>query len=228
MKLFECKNLNLGYENTTVVRNLNFFVNDGDYLCVVGENGSGKTTLLKTLLGLNPVLKGEIITNDSFDFSKIGYLPQTTAIQKDFPASVLEIVLSGFIGKNGFFSFYKKAQKIKAREIMKELGISHLEKSSYMKLSGGQQRRVLLARALCAAEKLLILDEPVSNLDPSATQDMYHIIDKLNHEGMTIIMISHDTNAVEKYAKTVLSIGKNKHYFGSNTEYLKWKDGSND
>lgn len=220
MALLTCKNLSLGYDGKAIISSLNFEVCEGDYLCIAGENGSGKSTLMKTLLNLKQPLSGEIITADGLNRNEIGYLPQQTEVQRDFPASVNEIVLSGCIGKNGLKPFYSKKDRLLARANMEKMGISHLSSRCYRELSGGQQQRVLLARALCAAEKLLLLDEPVSGLDPAVTAEMYALIEKLNKSGITIIMISHDIDSVLKYANKILHIGDNI-FFGSVSEYIK-------
>ena len=223
MALLKACNLKLGYEGKTVVDNLNFTVNSGDYLCIVGENGSGKTTRMKTVLHLNPPMLGKIETGDGLKPSEIGYLPQQTEVQRDFPASVWEIVLSGNLGHSGLMPFYTKAQKDRARESLKKMGISDLSGRCYRELSGGQQQRVLLARALCATEKMLLLDEPVSGLDPAVTAEMYVTIESLNKEGITVIMISHDMDAALKYASHILQIGK-EIFFGTKAEYLKYRE----
>ena len=198
----KCNDLDIGYDGKTVVSGLNFEINDGDYLCIVGENGSGKTTLMKTLLGLIPLLGGSI---QGLNKNDIGYLPQISDIQKDFPATVEEVVLSGTKKL-----FYRKKEKDLMRFNLERLNITNLSKCKFSELSGGQRQRVLLARALCASKKILLLDEPVSGLDPKATAMMYEIINKLNKEdGMTIIMISHDLNGSLKYASNVLNIGEN-------------------
>lgn len=220
MALLTVENLKLGYEGKTVVNELNFTVNRGDYLCIVGENGSGKTTLMKTILHLNAPLSGKIVTGDGLKPSEIGYLPQQTEVQRDFPASVWEIVLSGNLGHSGLRPFYTKNEKTKAKENIEKMGILGLTKHCYRELSGGQQQRVLLARALCATTKMLLLDEPVSGLDPYVTAEMYDLIYKLNSDGITVIMISHDINAALKYATHILQIGKDI-FFGTKDEYLK-------
>ena len=225
MSLLKACNLTLGYEGKTVVENLNFTVNSGDYLCIVVENGSGKTTLMKTILHLNPPVSGEIETGEGLKPSEIGYLPQQTEVQRDFPASVWEIVLSGNLGHSGIVPFYTKEQKDKARENLEKMGISDLSKRCYRELSGGQQQRVLLARALCATTKMLLLDEPVSGLDPVVTSEMYSTIEALNKEGITVIMISHDMDAAIKYATHILQIG-NDIFFGTKAEYLKYREGN--
>lgn len=220
MPQLECRNLSLGYDSKAIVSDLNFSINKGDYLCIVGENGSGKTTLMKTLLNLHSPLSGSIITGDGLKTNEIGYLPQQTVVQRDFPASVKEIVLSGCQGQCGIRPFYKKEEKNIARQNMERMGISNLSSRCYRELSGGQQQRVLLARALCATRKLLLLDEPVSGLDPKATAEMYDIIEELNRrDKITIIMISHDISAAVKYASHILHIG-DEIFFGTKEEYL--------
>ena len=203
--LIECKNLTAGYEGMPVVKDLSFNVSAGDYLCIVGENGSGKSTLMKTILGLRSALSGEIIFGDGLKQTEIGYLPQQTAAQKDFPATVREVVLSGCLGRKGLSPFYSKADKKLCDDNIELLGITGIARRSYRNLSGGQQQRVLLARALCATGKLLLLDEPVSGLDPMVTAEMYEIISRLNREqGITIIMISHDLQGALKYGTKIL------------------------
>lgn len=213
-----CENASLGYENRPIVKNLNFTVNAGDYLCILGENGSGKSTLMKTILNLTPPLAGSIRMGD-LKSTEIGYLPQQTQVQRDFPASVQEIVLSGFQGRCGLRPFYTKAEKALASENLERMGMAQFARKCYRDLSGGQQQRVLLARALCATRKCLLLDEPVSGLDPKATAQMYEIIAELHREGITIIMISHDLNAALDDATHVLHIGE-KLFFGTREEYL--------
>ena len=215
-----CKDLSLGYEGREIIHNLNFEVNSGDYLYIVGENGSGKTTLMKTILGLIQPMSGKVLTSDGLGSNEIGYLPQQTMVQKDFPSTVWEVVLSGFQGQCGFKPFYSKEQKEMALANLKRMGISDLEKECYRDLSGGQQQRVLLARALCATKKMLLLDEPVSGLDFKVTSEMYQLIEKLNKDGITIIMISHDIEAAKKYASHVLHIG-DTIFFGTREAYLK-------
>ncbi len=215
-----CRNLSFGYDGHMILENLNFEIKRGDYLCIVGENGSGKTTLMKTILGLHTALRGEVITGDGLKKREIGYLPQQTAVQRDFPASVSEIVLSGCLSRCGLRPFYKKEEKELARANIERLGLTELSGKCYRELSGGQQQRVLLARALCATQKLLLLDEPVAGLDPVVTAEMYHLISELNQkDGITIVMISHDVAAALKYATHILHIGK-QIFFGTREEYL--------
>ncbi|MBE6719668.1 MAG: metal ABC transporter ATP-binding protein [Ruminococcaceae bacterium] len=225
MALLRCKELVLGYDSKCVAENITFEVNRGDYLCIVGENGSGKSTLVKTLLGLHRQLSGEITYGDGLRKNEIGYLPQQTAVQKDFPASVYEIVLSGCLGKNGFRPFYSKKEKATAHEAMEQMDILSLKNRCYRELSGGQQQRVLLARALCATKRVLLLDEPVSGLDPKVTAEMYELIQKLNSEGTTVIMISHDIGTAVQYATHILHIGK-INFFGTKDEYVSSDAGS--
>ena len=218
MALLTVEDLKLGYESQVVLDHLNFTVNTGDYLCIVGENGSGKSTLMRTLLHLMPALGGTITPGDGLMTNEIGYLPQQIVVQKDFPASVWEIVLSGCQGRCGRRPFYGKEEKELARENIARMRLEKLTGRCYRELSGGQQQRVLLARALCATRKLLLLDEPVSGLDPKVTAEMYALIEELNREGITIIMISHDIAAAVKYASHILHIGK-KVFFGTKEEY---------
>ena len=220
MALLTAQDLSLGYDSRVIVRGLSFRVDAGDYLCIVGENGSGKSTLMKTLLGLQPPLGGSIETGDGLMQNEIGYLPQQTVVQRDFPASVREIVLSGCQGRCGLRPFYNAADRRLAAENMARMGISELANRCYRELSGGQQQRVLLARALCATRKLLLLDEPVSGLDPKVTAEMYELIASLNREGVTVIMISHDIAAAVRYATRILHIG-GSIFFGTTEEYLR-------
>ena len=219
MAYITVQDLSLGYDSRVIVEGLNFTVNAGDYLCIVGENGSGKTTLMKTLLRLQEPVGGQILIGDGLRKNEIGYLPQQTIVQKDFPASVREIVLSGCQGRCGFRPFYNKEEKHLAEENMNRMGITELANRCYRELSGGQQQRVLLARALCATRKILLLDEPVSGLDPKMTSEMYNLIEGLNKEGITIIMISHDIAAAVRYASHILHIGDTLFY-GPKEKYL--------
>ena len=215
-----CENLAVGYDGKAILQNLNFEINAGDYLCIVGENGSGKSTLMKTSLGLQPPVSGKITAGDGLKKTEIGYLPQQTSSQRDFPASVKEIVLSGCQGRCGMRPFYTKEEKRLAADAMEKMQISEYAKRCYKELSGGQQQRVLLARALCATRKILLMDEPVSALDPKATAEMYALIEKLNREdGITVIMISHDVQAAVHYANHILHIGDSV-FFGTREEYL--------
>ena len=219
MAYISAKNLAIGYDGVTVCNDINFEVNSGDYVCIVGENGAGKSTLVKTMLGLLKPINGQLFLEDLAK-NAIGYLPQQIQFQKDFPASVEEIVISGFQGKKGLRPFYNQGEKNEAWANMKRMGIIDLRKRSYRQLSGGQQQRVLLARALCASQKLLLLDEPVAGLDPKVTADMYELISGLNKDGMTIIMISHDISQALKYGTHILHVNTNT-YFGTKEAYLK-------
>ena len=214
-----CKDLSFAYDGETVLSDINFSIDAGSYLCIVGENGSGKSTLMRGLLGLKQPSKGEIIFN-GISPTEIGYLPQQTQIQRDFPASVREVVLSGRLNSMGKRLFYNAADRAAAAENMERLGIDDIAERCYMELSGGQQQRVLLARALCATQKMLLLDEPVSGLDPKVTAEMYALIEKLNREdGITVIMISHDIAAAIQYASHILHIGDTV-FFGTKDAYL--------
>lgn len=221
MAQLTCENLKLGYDGNVIIDNLSFSVNSGDYLCIVGENGSGKTTLMQTILKLKAPISGKIVMSEGLKQTEIGYLPQQTALQKDFPASVYEIVISGCLNKCGFRPFYSKKEKTLALENMEKMGIAHLAKCCYRELSGGQQQRVLLARALCSTSKMLLLDEPVSGLDPKVTAQMYDLIAKLNREEkITVIMISHDIETAVKYASHILHICHGPYFFGTTEDYL--------
>ena len=224
MALLSCQDLTLGYDGREIVHDLSFAVNAGDYLCIVGDNGSGKSTLMRTLLGLQPPLSGQVLTGDGLGRNEIGYLPQQTLVQKDFPATVWEIVLSGCQGRRGLHPFYSKEDRERAKDSLEKMGITPLSKRCYRELSGGQQQRVLLARALCATGKLLLLDEPVSGLDPKVTEEMYTFIEELNRKGLTVIMISHDMNAALRYASHILHMGE-KPFFGTKAAYLQEKGG---
>lgn len=221
--IFECKDVTLGYENKVVAKNLNFKIDQGDYLCVVGENGTGKSTLIKTLLGLIKPLNGEVIANvQGKNHKGVGYLPQQTQAQKDFPASVWEVVLSGVLNNDHRCPFYNKKDKAEAEKNMEKLNILDLKKRCYRELSGGQQQRVLLARALCATDSVLILDEPVTGLDPAASMELYETIKDLNKkENVTIIMVSHDIKNALNYAIHILHLEQENDFFGTVEEYKK-------
>ena len=221
--IFECKDVTLGYENKVVAKNLNFKIDQGDYLCVVGENGTGKSTLIKTLLGLIKPLNGEVIANvQGKNHKGVGYLPQQTQAQKDFPASVWEVVLSGVLNNDHRCPFYNKKDKAEAEKNMEKLNILDLKKRCYRELSGGQQQRVLLARALCATDSVLILDEPVTGLDPAASMELYETIKDLNKkENVTIIMVSHDIKNALNYATHILHLEQENDFFGTVEVYKK-------
>ena len=220
-ELIVCRNLTLGYEGQSVLTGLNLTVRAGDYLCIVGDNGSGKSTLLRGLLGLISPLSGTIERAAELRKGNLGYLPQQTRAQKDFPATVFEVVLSGCLNRKGMRFFYTGKQKSEALMNMGKLGVLELKDKCYRDLSGGQQQRVLLARALCAASRLLILDEPITGLDPAAAQDLYKTLAYLNRkEGMAIVMVTHDLKAALQSARTVLHIGRSSYFLGSAAEYL--------
>jgi zinc transport system ATP-binding protein len=223
MAYVTCDNVSLGYGNKTAISGLNFTVSAGNYLCIVGENGAGKTTLIRALLKLKSVSSGAIITGDGLLPHDIGYLPQQTSVQRNFPASVNEIVLSGRLNTAPFKPFYTNSDRRDADEKMKRLGILNLKNCSYRELSGGQQQRVLLARALCASRKMILLDEPVSGLDPEATSELYRFVRELNkNDGMTVIMVSHDIAGALVDATHVLHLASRKQlFFGTVDEYRK-------
>ena len=220
MAILECRDLCFAYEGKRVLEGVNFSLNAGDYLCVVGENGSRKSTLIKGLLGLKAPAQGSITLSDGLKATEIGYLPQQTQVQRDFPASVFEVVLSGCLNSLGGRLFYSKELKQRAMENMERMGIEELRSESYQNLSGGQQQRVLLARALCATKKLLLLDEPVTGLDPIASGEMYNLIKLINLcDNISVIMVSHDIHEAVRYATHILHLGHSQLFFGTAAEY---------
>ena len=220
MTQITCRDLTIGYGSRIILKHLNFTVNEGDYLCIIGENGSGKSSLMRTILNLQNPINGQILYDHQIQQNGIGYLPQQTSRQKDFPASVREIVLSGCDRRSGFHPFYHASDKKKAVTAMQQLKITHLAHRCYRELSGGQQQRVLLARALCATKKILFLDEPVSGLDPEVTADFYALIRRLNRrEGITILMISHDPQATAADATHILHLGT-PFFYGLASDYF--------
>ena len=220
MAQLTCQRLCVGYDGRPVLQDLSFELLAGDYLCIVGENGSGKSTLMKTILGLQTPISGSILTGDGLRKNEIGYLPQQTQLQRDFPASVAEVVRSGCINQMHGRPFYSRADRARAQENMERMGIEDLAHHSYQALSGGQQQRVLLARALCATRKLLLLDEPVTGLDPVATGELYNLIKLVNLcNDITVIMVTHDIDAALRYATHVLHLGHQQLFFGTAAEY---------
>ena len=225
-ELIVCRDAALGYEGRAVLSGLDLRIAAGDYLCVVGENGSGKSTLMKGLLGLLEPMEGVIERAPELKSGAVGYLPQQTQAQKDFPATVYEVVLSGFLNRRGFRFFYTAAQKTEALQAIGKLGILELKDRCYRELSGGQQQRALLARALCAASRLLILDEPITGLDPAAAQDLYKTLRYLNEkEGMAVVMVTHDLRAALENARTVLHIGGKSWFYGTVEDYYRSPEG---
>lgn len=222
MALIKCENVSIGYEGQTVVKDLDFQIDPGDYLCIVGENGSGKSTLVRSLLGLKNVEKGQIIYGGGLKQMEIGYLPQQTDVQKDFPASVYEVVRSGRLNSRGFHPFYTAADRKAAVEKMDLLGIRDLARQCFRDLSGGQMQRVLLARALCATKSLLLLDEPVTGLDPIVTGEFYQLIRRINREsGIAVVMVSHDIESAVKDASHILHLQETALFFGTTEEYKR-------
>jgi len=220
MALITCRDASFAYDGKTVVEGLNFTVEQKDYLCIVGENGSGKTTLMKGLLGLMRPKSGTIEMGEGLKSTQIGYLPQQSSAQKDFPTSVYEVVISGRLSSRGIRPFYSRLDHEIAEKNMEILGILPIKKKSFKELSGGQQQRVLLARALCATEKVLLLDEPVSGLDPVVTTELYQTIEALRNEiGIAIIMISHDVRSGVEYATNILHLQNRQIFFGSAEQY---------
>lgn len=227
MDLITCKNISFVYDGVPSVKNLNFSVEQNDYLCIVGENGAGKSTLIKGLLRLKKPSSGTIRLGNGLLTKEIGYLPQQTTVQKDFPASVYEVVLSGCLNRLGVKPFYTKKEKKITNENLRKMGIENLKNCCYRELSGGQQQRVLLARALCATKKVILLDEPVAWLDPVVTQSLYELIRQINEDmGITVVMVSHDIHAAVQYAKHILHLRHSQLFFGTTEEYLNSEVGS--
>lgn len=222
MKQLICKDITIAYEKENVVENVSFEVEEGDYVSVIGENGTGKSSIFKAILGLVPLKSGDISFEDDIKNTGMGYLSQQNPMQKEFPASVLEVVLSGCLNRKGFIAFFNKRDKEAARDSLRKLGIENLANQSFADLSGGQKQRVLLARALLATEKIMFLDEPITGLDPVAMKDMYDMIEKLNKElHITIIMVSHDIENAVKYSNKILSLTKSGYFFGTKDEYIE-------
>lgn len=220
MKQLECKNVYINYDANNALKNVSFSIDEGDYLCIVGENGSGKSTLIKAILGLEKIKSGEISFLNGLKKNEIGYLPQQTIVQKNFPASVYEVVLSGTLNNRGIKPFYSKKEKELANQNIEKLGIKDIKNKSYKELSGGQQQRVLLARALCSTKKIIVLDEPITGLDINITKEMYSTIRKINEEGTTIIMVSHDINFAINNANKILHLQTECKFFGTVNDYI--------
>ena len=219
--ILSCRDVTFASDSKISVDHVSFEVNEGEYVCIVGENGSGKSTLLKSILGLVPLKCGSVSFGPEVHRKRLGYLPQQTNIQKDFPASVYEVVLSGCLNRRGVKPFYSKEDKEQAMQHMERLGIGNFKKRSFSALSGGQQQRVLLARALCATDKLLLLDEPVTGLDPLVTEELYQLIEQLNRDlGVTVIMVSHDISSAIQYADKILHINQSLLFYGDTESYI--------
>lgn len=223
MAQLRCENISVGYEDGIVVSDVSFELNRGDYVCIVGENGAGKSSLLKGILGLARIQGGKIEYGDGMSRADVGYLPQQKDYQKNFPATVKEVVMSGFLNKMGLRPYYNRAEKTKAMEILSDFGMADYVRASFGSLSGGQKQRVLLARAMCATDKLLLLDEPTTGLDPVATEELYELLKRLNREKKTtILMVSHDLNKAVSDAGLILHVNKRSGcgYFGPADKYL--------
>lgn len=223
MAQLRCENISVGYEDGIVVSDVSFELNRGDYVCIVGENGAGKSSLLKGILGLAKIQGGKLVYGDGMSRADVGYLPQQKDYQKNFPATVKEVVMSGFLNKMGLRPYYNRAEKAKAMEILSDFGMADYVRASFGSLSGGQKQRVLLARAMCATDKLLLLDEPTTGLDPVATEELYELLKRLNREKKTtILMVSHDLNKAVSDAGLILHVNKRSGcgYFGPADKYL--------
>ena len=221
MTLIRCSDVTLGYEGVTAVSHLSFTVEEGDYLCIIGDNGTGKSTLIRAILGLKRTSGGEITYEAGLRQNQIGYLAQQTEVQKDFPASVWEVVLSGCLNRKGIVPLYTPGDKKRAASALETLSIVNLKNKCYRELSGGQQQRVLLARALCAADRLFALDEPTTGLDPNMTTEFFVFMQRLNQtKGTAVVMVTHDTHCAVKYAKHILQLTAADYFFGTKEEYL--------
>ncbi len=220
MELMRCENLSLAYDGLVALSEVSFSIKEADYLCILGDNGTGKSTLLRAILGLKRLHKGIVSYENGLKKSEIGYLAQQTDVQKEFPASVMEVVLSGCIAGNQRSPFYKKDQKERARKALQTLDITELSKSCYCELSGGQQQRVMLARAICAAKRVLVLDEPTTGLDPKMTTEFFDLMQRMNQEeGVAIVMVTHDIHCATKYSKHILHLGEKTSFYGSCADY---------
>ncbi len=220
MEQISIKNISMAYGGKTVLEHIDFSIKEGDYLLIIGENGTGKSTLIEGLLGLKAINEGEIVYAEGFRSSDIGYLPQFKSLNHNFPASVREVVLSGCLNSSKGV-FYSREDKKKADKMLKKTGMIKQKNKCFTSLSGGQKQRVLLARALCSAHKMLLLDEPMASLDPLASAQIYELIEELNREGMTVVMVSHDVSAAAKSASHILYIKRSQLFFGTREAYLK-------
>ena len=223
MALIRLNNATVSYEGDLAAENVSFSVEKGDYLVILGENGSGKSTVMKAMLGLVKLKSGEVIHSDGLKKNGVGYLPQQTRIQRDFPASVEEVVQSGVVNRLGRRLFPGREEKQRARQQMERLEIWEMRKRPYRALSGGQQQRVLLSRALCATDSLLLLDEPVTGLDPETTAEMYEIIRNINRQGVAIVTVSHDVGQALRDAKHVLVMERTVRFYGETEAYEAWR-----
>ncbi len=221
MSIVKLTNVSLGYNSNKVISNLSFIINEGEYVYIIGENGVGKSTLIKGILGLMKPSSGTIKYN-GIEQKEIGYLPQLSTSMQNFPASVHEVVLSGTLNSRGVLPTYSKQNKELVEKVLKQLNINNLKHKSFKELSGGQQRRVLLARAMCSTAKVLIMDEPITGLDPKASKDFYELVYKLNKEHkITTIVVSHDIKAALKYADKVLHLTAKEYFYGEVEECRK-------
>jgi len=219
-----CNNVTVAYEKEKVIDNVSFEIEQGDYVSIVGENGSGKSSIVKAILGLVSLKSGKVLFGEDCKRSHIGYISQQNPNYKSFPASVYEVVLSGCLSSKGIMPFYSKKLKDTAKEYMELLGVDEFANKNFKDLSGGQKQRVMLARALCATDKILFLDEPVTGLDPVAILEFYEIINNLNKtKGITIIMITHDTQNALNYSNKILHLYRDssKYFFGTKEDYMK-------
>jgi zinc transport system ATP-binding protein len=220
--ILELKQLRLGFGDNIVINNASLVLEEGDFACIVGANGAGKSTLVRAILGLIKPLGGDIHYCGDLKQTQIGYLPQETRPDSNFPATVEEIVLSGCLGHMGWKPFYCHKEKQHIRRSLKILGIESLAKKRFVDLSGGQKQKVLLARSLSATTKMIILDEPSNSLDHKSRKDFYKTLKNLNREqGLTILMITHDLDADDLIGNKVIAIKEGKVTLSETNDYLK-------
>ena len=213
MVLLEVENISVSYSNHTALENISFKIEEGEYVCLVGENGSGKSTLVKAIVGLLKPDNGKINLNISLD--EVSYLSQTNLKDLNFPATAKEIIMSG-VQKHGKLPFYTKEDKENYKKIIKDLKIEDIQYRRIGDLSGGQKQRVLIARALIRRPKLLILDEPTTGLDYNITKELYKILEEQNKEkNTTIIMATHDLDEIENVKPRIICLARKLKYDGN-------------
>jgi len=214
MSIIEIKNLSFSYDKQTILENINLKVEENDFLAIIGPNGGGKSTLLKLILGIIPIKDGSIHTFGAYpkkNLEKIGYVPQNTNVNTDFPIKVIEVVLMGHIGTKRPLFGYAEEEKLCALGALAQVGMEAYANARIGSLSGGQRQRVMIARALCAHPKILILDEPTASIDVEGQRQIYELLKRLN-EYITIIVVSHDISVIMQYANKVVHINKTLSY----------------
>lgn len=213
--ILEIKGVTAGYDEEIILRDINFIVEPNDFIGIIGPNGGGKTTLVKVILGLLKPMKGEVNWFNSSLSMHVGYLPQTSDYDRQFPVTVKEVVLSGLLSVKRFTWRFMKSDKVRIKEVLSMMGIEHLTDKNIGELSGGQMQRVLLGRAIISEPQLLILDEPNTFVDNRFEHDLYELLKELNTK-MAILMVSHDIGTITSYVKTIACVNRNLHYHKSN------------